>query len=242
MSQTLSASSVFLCLRFLSFQHSIFLRISFALVVCLFCRDVALGQSQAPATGTITATVLDSQGNPLNGLTVMLRSIGQQSPQTRKNVTTDANGHLVVTGCSFGTYLLVAVHNETPTLAMNPTIRGNSVVTTVLLSQSFSTAMLTMKFGSEMSVISGKLKDAVTGKPVAAQLAIKSASGQSWFSGGIPPSYQVIVPRLTDLSVQISAPGYRTWYYPGATVQSDTRPLNQPISNKQLDIVLKPAN
>lgn len=139
--------------------------------------------------------------------------------------------------------MLVAVHNETPTLAMNPTIRGNSIATTVLLSQSFPIATLTIKFGSNIAVLSGSLKDAITEKPVVAKLSIKSSSsGQSWFSGGIPSNYRVIVPRLTDLAVQISAPGYQTWYYPGAIVQSDGHPFNQPIGHRQLDIALKPAN
>jgi hypothetical protein len=218
-------------------------RVSSAVVLWSLCLTVAWGQSQTPTTGTISATVLDSHDNPISGLTVMLRSVGQQAQRIRQMLPTDENGQLVASDCPFGTYVISATHNEVPGTPMNPTIRGNSIVTAVLLSRSFPTASLTLKFGRNTIILSGTVKDAVTGGTVVARLDIKSAaSGQSLFSGAVPSEYRIVVPRGDDLSLQVSSPGYKSWYYPGAIMRSNGHPLTlQMGASKHLDIELKPG-
>lgn len=229
--------------RFLLLSNQVIFRACFLLMLCLACHNFAWSQGQAPTTGSITATILDSHDNPLSGLTVMLRNVGQQTQRVRQTLTTDENGSFVTRDCPFGTYVISAVHNEVPGTPMNPTIRGNSIITTVLLSRSFPTASVTLNFGRNTFVLSGTVKDAVTGGPVAARLDIKSvASGQLLFSGAIPPEYRIVVPRGADLSLQVSSPGYKPWYYPGAIVQSNLRSLNLRMgASKHLDIELKPV-
>ena len=243
MSQSSSALLASFWPRFVPSSHRMTSRISCVLVLCIFCFQFGWSQTPTPATGNIKATVLDSNDTPISGLTVMLRSVGQQAQRIRQVLTTDESGSFVARDCPFGTYVISAVHNEVPGAPMNPTIRGNSVVTTILLSRSFPTASVTLKFGRNTVVLSGTVKDAVTRGAVAARLDIKSvASGKSLFSGAIPPEYRIVVPRGADLTLQVSSPGYRPWYYPGAIVQSNGRSLNlQMGTSKHLDIELKPG-
>jgi hypothetical protein len=59
-------------------------------------------------------------------------------------------------------------------------------------------------------------------------------------SASAPSQFRVLIPAATDISVQVSSAGYKTFMYGGSG--SDSRPLRlDPGAEMQLDIRLEPA-
>jgi len=190
--------------------------------------------------GTISGTVLDPKGNPLSGITVMVRGIGPGMNRNRQSVTSDAQGTFLAGGWSFGNYLVLAVDERPQQNGNVRTLPANRVLSTVMLSQTFPTASVRLQFGHRTARLMGQIRDAVTNQPVNARLDLTSASGDSWFAGGVPADCWVLIPRRTDLTVAISAPGYETWYYPAGGQQSG--PLNVPFAvTMKVNILMQPT-
>jgi carboxypeptidase family protein len=209
------------------------------LVAAVGLASTLWGQQQN--SGTITGRVLDPKGNSLSGITVIVRGIGEGMNRNRQSVTSDAQGDFLTSGWASGSYMVLAVDERPQQGGGHRALLGNRVLTMVLLSPAIPKASVTLQFGPHTASVVGQIRDAVTNLPVNARLDLTSVSGESWFAGGLPADYRILIPRQTDLTFAISAPGYLTWYYPGAAVKSAGSPLNAPFHiTKRVDVLLEP--
>jgi hypothetical protein len=86
--------------------------------------------------------------------------------------------------------------------------------------------------------------EAVSNSPLSPCVEFRRASEPNNFlsvSGLVKPQYKLLIPPDTDILVNISLDGYKTWYYPGTIDHAVATPVRLgPGEKKTLDIRLQP--
>ena len=121
---------------------------------------------------------------------------------------------------------------------------SNHIFPTATLTATTPVVDLVLKVGPPAGVITGAVRDATTGNPVdAAFLLRRAADLDNWISMSQRSDYRVLVPPLVEVSVEVSAPGYKTWYYGGASDPTDRVPIRlESREVMKLDIQLEPED
>lgn len=196
----------------------------------------------AQGVGSVRGTVIDEKGQLVAEAQVECDPMdGRSAARALLIVETDKNGHFSVENLALGSYKLFAMKESSgyPNTAFG---FYSNVFPTVTLTANVPTADITLKVGPPAGVMSGSVTDAVTSAPVPAGFLLRRISDpDNWISMSERPEYRILLPPGTDVSLEVSAPGYKTWYYGGA---SDTlkRPPIRLESGKEmkLDIQLEP--
>jgi hypothetical protein len=190
--------------------------------------------------GTITGRVLDKQGNPLSDVTVIAQLISRHQGKGRTSVKTNATGQFVIGNSPYGDYVILAA-NDRPSRDTNAASADNNAMTTISLSSTIPNSVVTLMFGFETSVITGRIKDAVTGQPIQARLQVQStASGNTWINSGVPSGFHITLPRHSDLSLRVAASGYQNWVFSTVQAGVSTQTVQVKERHKQLSISLQP--
>jgi hypothetical protein len=149
---------------------------------------------------------------------------------------TDAEGRFVVNRLAFGKYKVFAKKEEAGYRDMSWSFYSNEVFPTVTLTPSAPAATLKIQVGRKSAVLTGSVTNAVTGAPINAGFKLARASSlEKWISTSMAPRYRVLLPPGTDVLVEVSAAGFKTW-----TLCS---PLRLPAgAQMHLDIPLEPAS
>jgi hypothetical protein len=121
---------------------------------------------------------------------------------------------------------------------------SNHMFPTVTLTADRPTADITLKVGPPAGVILGSVTDAVTGAPVLASFLLRRISDPgNWISMSQKADYRVLVPPSVEVSVEVSAPGYKTWYYGGPSDALGRPPVRlETRKEMKLDIQLQPED
>jgi carboxypeptidase family protein len=202
---------------------------------------VAFAAAQQP--GSISGTVVDERGSPVVQAQVRVDPLdGRLRGTPVRMVETDKDGHFIMNNLGLMSYKVFAMKESAGYPDTSGAFYSNNVFPTVTLTASVPTADITLKVGPPAGVVSGSVTNAVTGAPVLAGFLLRRASDPGyWISMSQKADYRVLVPPSVEVSVEVSAPGYKTWLYGGP---SD--PLNRPPirldSGKEmrLDIQLQP--
>ena len=77
-------------------------------------------------------------------------------------------------------------------------------------------ADVVVSLGPKAGILTGTIRDAVTGKPISAGFYFVQVKDRTKGMGtGAAPDFRVLIPSSEDIEVKVSAPGYDTWVYPG---------------------------
>jgi hypothetical protein len=99
-----------------------------------------------------------------------------------------------------------------------------------------------LKIGPPAAVVKGIVEDARSGTRVNATFLLRRALDPgNWISESQRPDYRVLAPPDVDVLLEVTAPGYKTWYY-GGTADALKRPPIRLESRKEmiLDVQLEP--
>ncbi len=113
----------------------------------------------------------------------------------------------------------------------------------VEISQQRPKSSVTVILGPRSGVISGTVKDAVTGLPLSATFHLwRIAEPGAWIRTSAGSPYRMLVPAGIRVGLEVTAPGYQTWRYfeSGAGNEPSTLKLE---SNQQvtIDVVMLPT-
>ena len=99
-------------------------------------------------------------------------------------------------------------------------------------------ADVVVSLGPKAGILTGTIRDAVTGKPISAGFYFVQVKDRTKGMGtGAAPDFRVLIPSSEDIEVKVSAPGYDTWVYPGPNLAP--QPLRmEPGSEAHVDILL----
>jgi hypothetical protein len=199
--------------------------------------------SAAQSAPAISGVVVDEKGEPVAAARVQADPAGGM-PQSDivHEAETDNDGHFTLSGLNLLTYKLFAMKEAAnyPNTAF--AFYSHQVFPTVTLTETAPTANVIVKVGPPAAIIRGGVTDAVTGKPVDVSVLMRRVSNpEEWFSVGQRSNYRVLVPPNADIVLEVSAPGYQTWYYGGANDPLKREPIRLECSKQmKLDIQLAP--
>jgi Carboxypeptidase regulatory-like domain len=181
--------------------------------------------SASQPTGSIRGVVIDEKGAPVAAAQVRVDPLdGRPRSSGVLLVETDGSGHFSVDALELEGYKLFAMKESAGYPDTSGAFYSNNVFPTVTLTASAPTADITLKVGPPAGVMSGSVTNAVTGAPVLTGFLLRRISNPGyWISMSQKADYRVLVPPSVEVSVEVSAPGYKTWFYGGP---SDT--LNRP--------------
>jgi len=190
--------------------------------------------------GVIQGTVLDEVGRPLQGAKVHAELHGVLVAKAIRYVESDEKGTFAIDRLAYGTYDVSGQKEEDgyPDSSFS-FYTDKPVATSAVISPEHPAATVALKLGPKAGVITGTVRDALTGKPIPASFMLR-ASSKRWMGTSQPSKFRVLIPSATDISVEVSSAGYKTWVYDGSG--SDSRPLRlEPGSEMRLDIRLEAA-
>jgi hypothetical protein len=214
--------------------------ISFALVYLGIVATALIAATAQEFTGTIAGIVVDAQGKSVAGAWVTVgcgdRPLGGRIP----GVFSDEQGHFAVGSLELAECSVYAC-NEQADIPCLTSVNPASVVH-VTLSASVPTATVKVRLGEKGTVISGTVRDAITGEKLAAMFEyyqLKFPDRRSSMSSGA--DFRIFIAPLTDYNLTISAPGYKYWQY------SADHPLHRsirlaPHGHLYLEVKLNPTH
>lgn len=212
------------------------MRITLALMLVL----VAIAMAQncvSQEQGAIRGTVVDERGIPLPGALVNAAPLdGRVQATLVRHVETNQEGRFLLDRLDWGSYGVFAMKKESNYPDMGASFYSNDVFPKATLSPKSSTVEVRIDLGPKAGVLTGFVKNASNGALVNATFKLtRGAAPDKWMSTSIPPIYRVLLPSSTDVLLEVSAPGFRTWT-PGHALRLD------PGVEMQLDVLLEPSH
>ena len=111
----------------------------------------------------------------------------------------------------------------------------------VMATTSLGPKPVKVRIGPKAARLTWTISDAVTGGYVNNPTVSLKCLGRGEIGGNIPGDKGHLVPSKTAVMVEVSAPGYRTWYYPGTSDEKKRKGVKlAPASERTLDIKLEP--
>lgn len=205
---------------------------SILLSTCLLLAGINAAQDR----GAIGGTIVDENGAPVVKAKVNADPAdGRPRGSLVRYVETDASGHFLIDRLVWGKYKVFAKKEDAGYPDVSWSFYSNDVFSVVAITPTTPTAELRIQLGPKAGVLIGSVTNAVTGAPVNAGLRLsRAADPNKWISTSVPPEYRVLLPSATDVLLEASAPGFKTWTL--------GYPLRLQLgSEMHLDIFLEPS-
>jgi hypothetical protein len=215
------------------------MRVVVAVVLTHYC--IVL-YSAGQTNGSVHGAVMDEKGEPVSAARVTVDPLGG-APRSDivREAETDKNGHFSIADLELGAYKVFAMKEAAgyPNTAF--AFYSNHIFPTVTLTATAPVVDMVLKIGPPAGVIKGAVRDANTGKPVNAGFLLRRAADrENWVSLSQQAGYRVLVPPSTDIIFEVSAPGYKTWYYGGDADSLKRSPLHLESSQEiKVDVQLE---
>lgn len=198
--------------------------------------------------GAIVGRVLDAEGHPIIGMTVLAeRSDIIIRPTPR--AWTNKEGEFAIEGLMPGLYTLNTRKDEDgyPHTAFNFYDEGETVQPAVQVYAHQTTQNVIIQRGLKAAVLEGRVTEVTTNRPIqGAQITVRRvdhperflSTGLFWH--GVDGGFRFLVPSLA-FTLKVSAPGYEDWYYrkPGEGNRAGAFLLGSGTT-KKLFIALRP--
>jgi hypothetical protein len=193
-----------------------------AFVFCLcLCLGVPSQVRPARTSGIIRGTVVDERGALVSDATVEVKPLGKLLATMLPQVKTDPHGRFVIQRLPWGKYGVFAMKEGVGYPNLGFRFYSNNVFPKVTLSAADPDAHLRIRLGPKAGVLTGRVTDAVSGRPVNANFKlVKAAAPHDWLSESQPSSFRVLLPASTTVNVEVSAHGYKSAHYPGLNLAS----------------------
>jgi hypothetical protein len=197
---------------------------------------------QTPERGTITGTVVDSQGHPAVGIKVAVLPL-ESTAMAISWKTTDRNGKWEFAGLKLiGYWLVTEDEPDGYPNTMSRLQQPNPQL--VYLTSDSPSATVVIRLGPKAAVLSGSLTDAVTGAPIpngGVELWRSNDAKRSIGGRSVQAQYKLLLPANTAVGLKFSVPGYQPWYYPGVADALHATSLTlKSGQQKTLDVQLQP--
>lgn len=230
-------------------KYRLLLTIYVALVLTLG----ALAQSD----GFIQGTVVDEKGNTVADAQVNWydldppKNVVEVHTGPPASVTTDKDGHFLIEHLTAGhRYGLVAQKEEAgyPDMSIGFYNPGGKLQETTAQTKG-QPVDTQVRLGPKATRLEWDVKDAATGAPVKGiYYAMHRMDGKGETTtlapvgGSAPGKYSWLIPSDVPITIEFSAPGYQTWYYPGThTKAAQTFMATAPGQTTKLDVLLQPS-
>ena len=217
--------------------------ICFSTALMLFSYSPSFVGSAFGQTGAIRGTVIDETDRPIQLARVRAFALSGPPQNSAANIVeTDQGGHFAFESLPWGRYGLVAMKEDAGYPNTYWQFYGNGNFQMVALTSKISVVDVQIKLGPKAGVLTGEVTDAETGEALkAAFKLVRAATPHLWLSTSQPTHYHVLLPPSVEVLVEVSAPGYQTWFYGGPSDTSHRIPLYLvPGEERTFNIQLQP--
>ncbi|PYY13929.1 MAG: hypothetical protein DMG61_11675 [Acidobacteria bacterium] len=210
----------------------------FLILVCSLA-SVTLASNVKPSVGTISGTVIDEAGQPVELALVSVELLDNRPRGTPvRYVETNKAGHYEIQGLVLGPHKIFAKKETAGYPDTSFAFYSEHKFSTVNLTQQNSSAVVNIRLGPKAGTLRLKLVDAVTGKLPSGTVTLRRAAHPEMFFS-TSTDKPVLVPALTDVDLSISAPGYATW---PATLDRKSQVFLQADEVRDIEIALVPQS
>jgi hypothetical protein len=136
-----------------------------ALLVIVF---LASAQSRDVGQGVIQGFVLGEGGQPVGGAKVHAELKGGPAMKAIRYVETDESGFFLIDRLDFGSYYIGAMKEEDGYGSIDSSFFNDNPIPTAQISVRYRFADLVVNLGVKAGMLTGKISDALTGKPIPA--------------------------------------------------------------------------
>lgn len=183
-----------------------------ALAVSIFLSGAtAFGQNN----GSIRGSVVDEKNVPVGKAKVNASAMnGQPTTSFVRYVHTDAQGYFLIDRLEWGKYGVFAMKEEAGYPDSGVSLYSNDVFPTITISPAAPAGEVQIHLGPKAGILTGVVTNVRNGAPLSAGFKLsRAASPDKWLSTSLPPNYRLLVPSSTDVLLEVSAPGFRTWTF-----------------------------
>ena len=178
--------------------------------------------------GRIEGTVLDEQGWPVKniGVHAVLEQTGMYMPTTHR----DDEGRFLINGLEPGTYDVFGESSaDSYPDAMVP-FYNSAKLDKATLDGEAPSATLVLHLGPRAGALTGTVMDRATGNAVVSRYNLHFILKQTANPGRSieitsPPEFRLLVPPGVEVSLDVSADGYKSWFYADPLSPSKRLPL-----------------
>lgn len=193
--------------------------------------------------GVIRGVVVDENLMPAPGVRVWAEPAGRPQVGGLPMVTSDPGGHFAIEHLHLESYFVFARKDVAGYARTDSTFYRPGLPPSISLSAGKPEGEVLVKLGPRSGTIVGSITDFATGIPVGAGITMRRADDKNgWLLTSVRPDYRVLVPPDTDVTIEVNADGYETWYYPGygAAAKSTIKLGSGELTH--LDIKLQPTS
>jgi hypothetical protein len=216
------------------------------LLQALFLPAQTVAPSNGP--GRISGIVVTEYGTPVYKAHVSVHAPGNDfmakpRPEFRRSVTTDENGRFQLAGLKLRSYSVAAEKEEDEYADMSFFIYRPPWPIEVSLTRAEPVAEVTLQLGPKAGAITVSAVDKITRKPVMACIRISPLVADSNTIRYLStcPASRMLLPLEADVILRVSAEGYKDWFYPGTSEESQALPIRlQSEEQMSLDVELQP--
>jgi len=196
--------------------------------------------------GLIDGIVTYENRKPVKGTTVYAEPLGRPVGAIIPHADTDETPYFAIhiPLSWFGKFAVTAKKEDEDYPNMSWQFYSDGKFETVTLTSKHPAETVIIRLGPKAGVLVGTVADAASSAPLSPCVELRRASDPTNFlngSGLVNPHYKLLVPSDTDVLVNISLDGYKTWYYPGTVDHSAAKSVRiAPGEKKTVDIRLEP--
>jgi len=188
------------------------------------------------ADGRITGTVLGQDGQPIVGAYVMAVESLHQSLDNPPSAKSDSKGQFQISGLPLRNYHVYASKTQDGYPNADPAYDEENQ-SAIALSQDRPSASVVISI-RKAGIVRLDVADKATGKRVSGRY--KLSVPRRWETGG-EISNPLLIHPWTDVMLEVSAKGYKTWFYSDPSNASQPLPLRlAPGEQKSLKVELEP--
>jgi hypothetical protein len=195
--------------------------------------------------GQIAGFVTYEDEKPVKGATVYAVPLGRPMVAILPHAETDETGHyaIPISRSWFGKFAVAAKKEDENFPDMSDQFYSDGHFQTTTLTTKHPSQSIFIRLGPKAGVLTGTVRDAITGATLYPCLELKRANGNFLSGSGlIKANFLVLIPSETEVSVKMWLDGYKPWYYPGTDEESRSAPMRlRPNEQKTLGILLQPS-
>jgi hypothetical protein len=194
--------------------------------------------------GAIKGRVLNEAGAPIAGAKVHAELHGVAMAKAIRFVESSHDGSFLIDRLEFGKYDVNVSKEEDDYPPTDWSLYADKPATVVDIYPEHPIIDVTLTLGPKAAVVVGTVRDALNGKPLNSGFMVRRSDNPNRYISGSfgmpdPPKFRLLIPSSTNVDLEVSQRGYKTWRY---AERVSSLPLRlQPGAEIRLDVNLERA-
>ncbi|HSZ60355.1 MAG TPA: carboxypeptidase-like regulatory domain-containing protein [Terriglobales bacterium] len=200
---------------------------------------VPLSSSQdappAPQTGRIEGIVRNEAGTAEPSITLHLSKVDSHIKLgTMRHEVSDKAGRFAFEKVKWGSYRVYATSEKDYYPDSTFAFYSGTTAPLVDIAAASPNGSVEITLGPKAGAVVGTVIDKVSREPVLPRfrLAVRSDPTR-WMETSVPSKFRILLPSATDITLEVSSPGYQRWYYNNASDASGSTPLRVNASEER---------